>query len=65
MPDKNGNLISRLGSVLDREEFERMKDDYYRLRGWDTATGFPTVQRLKELGLSEVAGDLKKRGLAV
>jgi aldehyde:ferredoxin oxidoreductase len=65
MPGKNGELISRLGSVLDRKEFERMKDDYYRLRGWDTTTGFPITGRLNELGLKEVADDLKKRGLAV
>jgi aldehyde:ferredoxin oxidoreductase len=65
MPGKNDNLISRLGSVLDRKEFEKMKDDYYRLRGWDTSTGFPIINHLSELGLSEAAGDLKKRGLAV
>jgi aldehyde:ferredoxin oxidoreductase len=65
MPDKDGKIISRLGSVVDRKQFELMKDDYYRLRGWDIATGFPTFNRLNELGLNEVAGDLKKRRLAV
>ena len=45
--------------------FEKMKTDYYQLRGWDTATGFPTRAGLNELGLSDIAGDLKKRGLLV
>jgi aldehyde:ferredoxin oxidoreductase len=65
MPGPEGKIISRLGAVLDRGEFEKMKTDYYRLRCWDTATGFPTRARLNELGLGGVAGDLKKRGLLV
>lgn len=50
MPGKDGKLISRLGITLDRQEFEKMKMEYYRLRGWDTETGVPTTSRLKELG---------------
>ena len=65
MPGPGGKIISRLGAVLDRNEFEKMKTDYYRLRGWDTATGFPTRARLNELGLGDIAGDLKTRGLLV
>jgi len=30
------------GSVLKSAEFEKMKDKYYALRGWDAATGIPT-----------------------
>jgi aldehyde:ferredoxin oxidoreductase len=55
MPGKNGEIISLLGRVLDRQEFEKMKDDYYRLRGWDVTTGIPTKSKLAELGLPEVA----------
>jgi len=43
------------GQVLKREEFEKMKEEYYELRGWDKATGIPTRAKLEELGLKEVA----------
>jgi len=42
-----------------------MKDEYYRLRNWDVATGLQTGKMLKDLDLEEVASDLGKRGLAV
>jgi len=29
-----------------------MKDEYYRLRGWDVETGLPKKEKLEELGLS-------------
>jgi len=51
--------------VVDREEFERMKDEYYQLREWDVATGLQTKAKLEELDLHEVAQDLGRRGLAV
>jgi aldehyde:ferredoxin oxidoreductase len=37
--------------VLDREKFEKMKDEYYEQRGWDLGTGVPTPEKLAELGL--------------
>jgi aldehyde:ferredoxin oxidoreductase len=51
MPGKDGEIISLLGKTWDRQEFEKMKDDYYRMRGWDVATGIPTKAKLEELGL--------------
>lgn len=42
-------------SVLDREKFEQMKDEYYERRGWDKETGIPTREKLVELGLEDVA----------
>ena len=56
-------MASRKGAVLDREKFEAMKDEYYRLRGWDVATGLQTAEMLEGLDLEDVATDLKKRGL--
>lgn len=50
------------GEKLDRAKFEQMKDEYYRLKGWDVETGIPTEAKLKELGLEYVAEDLKKLG---
>ena len=63
VPDKNGDPISRKGAVVDRQEFERMKDEYYAIRGWDVATGLPTRRTLEVLGLKDVADDLDNRGL--
>jgi aldehyde:ferredoxin oxidoreductase len=62
-PMKGGKLE---GSVLNREEFEMMKDKYYEHRGWDVETGIPTSNKLKELGLDGVDKDfqaMKTNGL--
>lgn len=39
---------------------EKMLDSYYDERGWDIATGSPTVTKLISLGLEDVADDFKK-----
>jgi aldehyde:ferredoxin oxidoreductase len=62
-PGKGGEIISRKGAVVDKDEFENMKDEYYQLRGWDVATGLQTRAKLDELGLTDAANDLEKRGL--
>ncbi len=46
------------GMVIEPEMLERMKDAYYDYRGWDKATGIPTPDKLRELGLGELASDL-------
>jgi aldehyde:ferredoxin oxidoreductase len=61
-PGKNGEPVSRLGSVVDKDQFERMKDEYYRLRGWDVATGLQMETTLEELGLGDIVDDLNHRG---
>jgi aldehyde:ferredoxin oxidoreductase len=65
MPGPDGKIISRLGMVLDRIEFEKMKSDYYHLRHWDVETGFPTRTGLRELGLSDIIGSLENQGLVI
>jgi aldehyde:ferredoxin oxidoreductase len=44
---------SSRGAVL---ELGPMLDEYYRARGWDTATGLPRPEKLRELGLCESQG---------
>jgi aldehyde:ferredoxin oxidoreductase len=39
------------GMVLDRASLENLKDAYYELRGWDSATGIPSPAKLHELNL--------------
>lgn len=63
VPGKNGEVISRKGAVVDREKFEEMKSEYYRLRGWDVHSGLQLEEKLKELELSDIAAELKRGGL--
>lgn len=63
VPGKDGELISRQGAVIDREQFEQMKTDYYRLRGWDSATGLQTQESMKRLGMSDITAEMKERGI--
>jgi aldehyde:ferredoxin oxidoreductase len=42
----------------DAHEFRALLDRYYDLRGWDKTTGWPTREKLEELGLSDVADGL-------
>jgi len=51
------------GMTLDRDEFEKMKDQYYSIKGWDIKTGIPTEETLKKLGLEDVAEELMKCGI--
>ena len=41
------------GNVLPRQEFEAMVKAYYEMRCWDRETGYPTREKLTELGLEE------------
>ncbi len=42
------------GSYITQEELDLMLDDYYAARGW-TKEGVPTLEKLKELGLEDLA----------
>jgi aldehyde:ferredoxin oxidoreductase len=63
VPGPGGQVISRKGAVVRCDDFEKMKDEYYRLRGWDPASGLQTGTTLRSLGLADVADDLERRGL--
>jgi len=39
-------------------ELEQMLNEYYKARGWDPETGIPTIEKLKELNLDDIAKDL-------
>jgi aldehyde:ferredoxin oxidoreductase len=49
---QNPFLGQRYG--LDREQFKPVVDEFYALHGWDAENGWPTQQRLQELGLEDV-----------
>lgn len=51
-PYQNPFLDRRYG--LDRELFEPVLDEFYALHRWDTRTGWPTRERLGELGMADL-----------
>ncbi|KAF0123671.1 MAG: Tungsten-containing aldehyde ferredoxin oxidoreductase Aor [bacterium] len=53
LPGEDGKPFSRKGMVLDRKGFDKMKDEYYHIRGWDVSTGLQTLGKLRELKLLE------------
>ena len=63
MPGRDGESISKVGIVVDMEEFEKMKTEYYGLRGWNVESGLPTSAKLEDIQLKDVAADLAGRGL--
>jgi len=48
---------------LDRDAFEKMKDEYYEIRGWDVSTGLQTRAQLEKLDLEEISHTLEGEGL--
>ena len=42
----------------DASEFRALLDRYYELRGWDKQTGWPTPEKLEQLGLAKVAAEI-------
>ena len=63
LPGAGDEIISRKGKTLDRREFERMKDEFYLLRGWDVGSGMQTKEKLQELGMSFLCSEMGKLGL--
>ena len=47
---------------LNRQKFDEFKTRFYRLQGWDAATGYPTRETLESLGLGYVAAELEQNG---
>ena len=43
------------GAFVSQEELDLLLDDYYEARGW-TAGGIPKTEKLKELGMDDLAG---------
>jgi aldehyde:ferredoxin oxidoreductase len=65
LPGEGGKMITRKGATVDKDQFESMRDEYYRYRGWDVTTGLQTLSKLKQLQLPDVAEELARRGLVV
>jgi aldehyde:ferredoxin oxidoreductase len=57
-----GTATGLVNGPIDKAKFEALKDRYYKLRGWDVTTGWPTRAKLEELGLKNVADELANIG---
>jgi len=62
IPGEDGRTTSRKGLVVDPKQFERMKDEFYALRGWDIKTGLQKKTTLEELDLADVARTMEAGG---
>jgi aldehyde:ferredoxin oxidoreductase len=56
------NGKSKITRVVD---LEKNLADYYKTAGYDRNTGLPSEKRFRELGLGEVAKDLKNKGICL
>jgi aldehyde:ferredoxin oxidoreductase len=61
VPGKDGEPASRKGAVIEKIEFEKLKDEYYKLRGWDVESGRQTRAKLEELQLGDIADNMDKK----
>lgn len=50
---------SSKGQKLDHNNFQLMLDEYYDARGWDKESGIPLPEKLKSIGLENIAEDAK------
>jgi aldehyde:ferredoxin oxidoreductase len=63
LPASGDEVISRKGKAVDKEKFEKMKDEYYELRGWDVKTGLMKKDTLKKLDLADIIEPLKEKAV--
>jgi aldehyde:ferredoxin oxidoreductase len=50
------------GTVVDRDKFDAILNEYYEDRKFDPKTGLQTREGLERLGLADIADDLTARG---
>jgi aldehyde:ferredoxin oxidoreductase len=50
------------GETCEADEWNELVDNYYRVRGWDQATGWPTRETYEKWGLADVADELETTG---
>lgn len=59
LPGRFTEPMEDTGWRIPVEDFERMLDEYYELRGWDRKTGVPKLEKIRELGVEELAPQKK------
>ncbi len=63
VPGPTEEPVSVKGNTLDRGEFEKMRREYYQLRGWDPDTGLQKKEVFERLGMPGVYGELESQNL--
>jgi len=51
VPGPGDQVLSRKGMVLDRNDFQQMRKEFYQIRGWDPETGVQLDSTLDRLSL--------------
>jgi aldehyde:ferredoxin oxidoreductase len=63
VPGPQDEVISRKGRILGRDEYEKMRREFYEFRGWNQESGLQKTETLERLQLKDVAEDLGRIGL--
>ncbi len=63
VPGEDGKAESKKGTILREDEFENIREEYYRLRNWDNVSGYQTKALMVSLDLTEEAEELNNIGL--
>lgn len=63
VPGPADEPLSFKDNILDREKYEEMRREFYEIRGWDVDTGLQKSEKLENLGMSDLAYDLKQMDL--
>ena len=62
MKDGKWERVRIKGRQFDKDRFEDFKTEFYKVQGWDTASGFPTRSTLADMGLDNIADELEAHG---
>jgi len=62
LPGRDGPFCA-LGATVSHSDFETTLNDYYRIRGWDPASGLLTREGLAALELEDLTAELYERSL--
>jgi len=54
LPKRFTEPLEDTGWRIPVEDFEKMLDEYYELRGWDRKTGIPKLEKIRELDIEEL-----------
>jgi aldehyde:ferredoxin oxidoreductase len=65
VPGPTEEPVSVKGSVLDRRDFEAMRQEFYELRGWEPENGLQKADLLRRLAMPDVAEQLQEKELVV
>ena len=63
LPGSGSKILSRMGKALTRDGFQQMRQEYYKRRGWDVATGLLKKDKLVELNLIDLVEPLKGKAI--